>query len=135
MTSNNLLEVFAVIDLVWNTPWNSVFIYKIFQLLFTVLGMTGSVLLYVNDSAILFLLIFHLLKNSCFHSILSTFLIFSSRTPSLYCLLRNFCLVIGQFLLYLDVVEENVSSLLLHGCCSLEILSVLIYCVRMLIHV
>ena len=43
-----------------NTRWNSVFICKIFELLFTIIDMLGSALLYVIDSGMLFLLLFFL---------------------------------------------------------------------------
>ena len=48
--------------------------------------------------------------NSCFLSILSTFLTFSSRTSSLYCLSRNFFLIIAQYLSYYVVAEKIVFS-------------------------
>ena len=87
-----LLRLNAIIGVALNTPWNSVFIYKIFKFLFTTLDMLGSVLLYDIDSGILFLLFFTLHVNYFFLSILSTFLICSSRTSSLYCRSRNFLL-------------------------------------------
>ena len=53
-----LLLLNAIIGVVWNTPWNLVFICKIFQFLFTILDMLRSVLLYVIESGNLFLLFF-----------------------------------------------------------------------------
>ena len=73
ISSRFLLRLNAIISVAWNTPWNSVFICKIFQFLFTILDLLGSVLLYVIDSGILFLLFFSLFLNSSFLSILSTF--------------------------------------------------------------
>ena len=73
--------------------------------------MLGSVLLYFIDGGILFLLLFSLLVNSSFLSVLSTFLIFSSRTSSLYCRSRNFCLMKEQFLSNSVVVEQIIFSL------------------------
>ena len=88
------------------------FICKIFQFLFTILDMLGSVLLYVTDSGILFLLLFFSLHVSIsFLSIRSAFLICSSRTSSLYCRSRNFCLMIAQFLSNSVVVEQIAFSL------------------------
>ena len=93
-----LLRLDAIIGVSLNTRWNSVPICKIFQFLFTILDMLGSVLLYVIDSRILFLLLFFSLHvNSSFISILSAFLIYSFRTSSLYGRSRNFCLMIVQF--------------------------------------
>ena len=61
--------------------------------------MLGSIWLYVIYSEILFLALFLSLHvNSSFRSVLSTFLIYSSRTSPLYCCSRNFCLMIAQFL-------------------------------------
>ena len=73
--------------------------------------MLRSVLLYVIDSGILFLLFFSLHVNGSFLSILSTFLICSSRTSSLYCRSRNFCLMIAQSLLNSVLVEQIVFCL------------------------
>ena len=100
-----LLHLNAIIGLVWNTAWNWVFICRI------ILDTTESVLLYVIDSGILFLLLFSLFVNSSFLSILSTFLICSCRTSSLHCLSRNFCLVLAQFLSCSLVVEQIVFSI------------------------
>ena len=61
-----LLRLNTVISLVWNTPWNSLFSCRIFQFLFTILHMLGSVLLYVTDSIILFLLLLSLFLNRSF---------------------------------------------------------------------
>ena len=105
-----LLRLNVMIGVAWNTSWNSVFICKIFQFLFAILDILGSVLLYVIDSGILFLLFFSLLLNSSFLSILSTFLICSSRTSSFYCRSRKFCLMIAQ-LSNSVVVEQIVSNL------------------------
>ena len=49
--------------------------------------------------------------HSSFLSLLSTFLICSSRTFSCYCLSRNFCVIIAQFLSHSVVVEQIVFSL------------------------
>ena len=49
--------------------------------------------------------------NSRFLSVLSTFLICSSRTSSLYCRSRNFCLMKAQFLSNSVLVEQIVFSL------------------------
>ena len=54
--------------------------------------------------------VFSLLVNSSFSSILSTFLICSFRTSSLYCWSRNFCLMIAQLLSSSVVVEQIVFS-------------------------
>ena len=98
-----LLRLNAIIGVSLNTRWNSVFICKIFQFLFTILDMLGSVLLYVIDSGILFLLLFFSLHvNSSFLSILSAFLICSSRTSSLYCRSRNFCWIMYIYI-YLHI--------------------------------
>ena len=105
-----LLLVNAIIGVAWNTPFNLVFICKIFQFLFTILDMFGSVLLYGIDCGTLFLLIFFLV-NSSFLSILSFFLIYSSRTSSLYYRSRSFCLMIAQFLSNSVVVAQIVFSL------------------------
>ena len=124
-----LLRLNAIIGVALNTSCNSVFICKIFQFPFIILDMLGSVLLYVIDSGILFLLfIFSLHVNSSFLSILSTFLICSSRTFSLYCRSRNFCLMIAQFLSNSVLVEQIVlvKRLGYMGCCSFEIMGVLI---------
>ena len=107
-----LLHLNTIIGVSLNTQWNSVFNCKIFQFLFTILDMLGSVLLYVIDSGILFLLLFFSLHvNSSFLSILSTFLTWSSRTSSLYCRSRNFCLMIAQFLSSSVLVEQIIFSL------------------------
>ena len=53
-----LLPLNAIIGLVWNTPWNAVFIWRILLFIFTILDMLRSVLLYVIDSGILFVLLF-----------------------------------------------------------------------------
>ena len=53
-----LLCLNVIISAAWDTLWNSAFICKIFQFLFTILDMLWSVLLYVIDSGILFLLFF-----------------------------------------------------------------------------
>ena len=74
-----LLSLNAIIGLIWNTPWNSVFICKIFQFLFTIFDIIQIVLLCFIDSEILFLLLFSLFVNSNFLSVLSSFLICSSR--------------------------------------------------------
>ena len=121
-----LLHLNAIISVPLNTQWNSVFICKIFQFLFTILVMLGNILLYVNNSRILFLLFFSLHVNSSFLSILSAFLICTSRTSSLYCQSRNFCLMIAQFLSNTVLVEQIVFSLDYIECFSLEILGVLI---------
>ena len=70
-----------------------------------------TVLLYVIDSGIHFLLFFSLLLNSSFLSVLSTILICSSRTSFLYCRSRNFCLMKAQFLSNSVVVEQIAFSL------------------------
>ena len=106
-----LLRLNAIISVALNTPQNSVFICKIFQFSFTILNILGSVLLYVIDSGILFLLFSSLHVNSSFLSVLLTFLICSSRTSSLYCQSRNFCLMIAQFLSNSVLVEQIVFSL------------------------
>ena len=49
--------------------------------------------------------------HSSFLSLLSTFLICSSRTFSCYCLSRNFFVIIAQFLSHSVVVEQIVFSL------------------------
>ena len=53
-----LLRLNAIICVALNTPWNLMFSCKMFQFRFTILDMLGSVLLYVIDSGILFLLFF-----------------------------------------------------------------------------
>ena len=122
-----LLRLNAIIGVSLNTRWNSVFICKIFQFLFTILDMLGSVLLYVIDSGILFLLLFLSLHvNSSFLSVLSAFLICSSRTSFLHCQSRNFCLMKAQFLSNSVLIEQIVFSLDYMECFSLEILCVLI---------
>ena len=73
-----LLRLNAIIGVAWNILWNSEFICKIFQFLFSNLEMLGSVLLCVIDSRILFLLFFPLPVNGSFLSILSKFYIWSS---------------------------------------------------------
>ena len=106
-----LLRLNAIIGMAWNTPWNSVFICKIFQLLFTILDMLWNVLLYVTDSGILFLLFFlYLWLVLCFQ-FYQLSLICSSRTSSLYCQSRNLCLMILEFLSNSVVVEQIVYSL------------------------
>ena len=75
-----LLCLSAIIGVVCNAPWNWAFICKIFQFLFTILDTLGSVLLYVIDSEILFFLLSSSHVHSSLLSILSTFLIWSSRT-------------------------------------------------------
>ena len=74
-----LLSLNSIIGLVWNTPWNLVFICKIFQFLFRIFNIIQTVLLCAIDSEILFLLLFSLFVNSNFLSILYSFLICSSR--------------------------------------------------------
>ena len=107
-----LLRLNAIIGVAWNTWWNSVFICKIFQFLFTILDKLRSVLLYVIVSGILFLFLFFSLHvNSSFLSILLTFLICSSRTYPLYCRSRNFCLMIAQFSSNFVLAEQIVFSL------------------------
>ena len=94
-----LLRLNAIFGVSLNTRWNLVFICKIFQFLFTIFDMLGSALLYVIDSGIMLLLLFFSLHAKCSSlSLLSTFLICSSRSSSLYCRSRNFCLMIAQFL-------------------------------------
>ena len=106
-----LLRLNAIIGVAWNSLSILVFICKIFQFLFTILDELGSVLKYVIDSGILFLLFFSLLANSSFLSILSTYLICSSRTYSFYCWSGDFCLVIANFLSNSVVVEQIFFSL------------------------
>ena len=111
------VQVFATIEcyhrfaLKYSVEFGSVIIYRIFQFLSTMVDMLASVLLYVIDSGIRFLLLFSLFVKSSFLSILPTFLICSSRTSSLYCLSRNFYLMIAQFLFYSVVLEQIVFSL------------------------
>ena len=107
-----LLNAIIGVSVSLNTRQDSVFICKMFQFLFTILHMLGSVLMYVIDSGILFLLLlFSLHVNSSFLSIPSTFSICSSRTSSLYYRSRNLCLMIAQFLSNSVLVEQIVFSL------------------------
>ena len=107
-----LLRLNTIFGVSLNTRWNSVFIWKIFQFLFTILEMLGCVLLYIIDSGILFLLLFFPLHmNSSFLSILSTLLICSFRTSPLYFRSKNFCLIITQSLSDSVLAEQIVFSL------------------------
>ena len=80
-----LLRLNAIIGVAWDTPWNSVFICKIFQFLFTILDMLEGVLCISLIVKFCFSFFFSLLLNSSFLSVLSTFLICSSRISYLYC--------------------------------------------------
>ena len=106
----DLLEVFPMFQCYHQCGLKYVFVCKMFQFLFIILCMLRSVLLYVIVIGILFLLFFSLHVNSSFLSILSTFLICSSRTSSLCCWSRNFCLMTTQFLLNFVLAEQIVFS-------------------------
>ena len=73
------LHLNSIIGVAWNTPWNWVLVCLIFQFLFTILDMLGSVPLYVINSGILFFLSFSLHVNNSFLSTLSAVLVWSSR--------------------------------------------------------
>lgn len=79
--------------------------------MFTILDMFRSVLLYVFDSRISVLVVSFLFLNSSFVLILSTFLIWLSRTCSLYLLTRNSCFMTAQFFLYCVGAEQIIFSL------------------------
>ena len=84
-----LLCLYAIISLVWNNLWNLVFTCRTFQFLLTISDMLESVLLYIHESGILLLLLFSSYVNGSFHSNLSTFFIYSSRTSSLFVCLET----------------------------------------------